>query len=107
MVAYRIFEAIAANPELSGASGIHMRTSAFFFPYKVVDNEMQLKKFVEVYNAGVQGVRLNPKLIGGLGIDPSYGAVDAYELVVPGRCLRGQLFSFIAYLLLKHISREA
>ena len=85
MVAYRIFEAITADSNLSTASGIRMKTSAFFFPHKIADNAKQLKKFIEVYYAGVQGVRLNPKLIDSLGIDPSYGAVDAYELVVPGR----------------------
>lgn len=89
MGAYRIFEAIAASPEVSAASGIQMGTSAFFFSYQVVDNENQLKKFLEAYPAGAQGVRFqfrfSSNLIDSLGIDPSYGAADAYELIVPGK----------------------
>jgi D-amino-acid oxidase len=83
MVSYRVWETIAANPDLAAASGVRMRSSAFFFPNDIEENSKQLAKLYEIQRSGIRGVRRDPSLIRRLDIDPSYGVVDAYEHLTP------------------------
>ncbi|KAJ5034877.1 uncharacterized protein L3040_008145 [Drepanopeziza brunnea f. sp. 'multigermtubi'] len=83
MVAYRIWEAVAADAALSVAAGVKMQRSVFFFPGPIEDNPKQSRKLCEIYESGVQGVRRNPGLAEELGVESRCGAVDAYELTVP------------------------
>lgn len=83
MVAYRMWEAIAADPGLAAAAGVRMRDSVFFFPYNIEEDPKQLNKLHELYRSGVRGVRRDPNLIGRLNVDPSYGAMDAYGHLAP------------------------
>jgi D-amino-acid oxidase len=83
MLAYRVWEAIAADPNLSTAAGVQMKDSVFFFPYHIEDNPKQLQKLYELYRSGVRGVHRDPNLIHKHNIDPTFGAVDAYEHLAP------------------------
>ncbi|KAF8186526.1 nucleotide-binding domain-containing protein [Mycena galopus ATCC 62051] len=83
MSAYHIFDAIASNPELSSASGIRMMPADFYFPTVVESDVKQYSKMVEIMASGVRGFRRGPHLIEERGCDPSYGAVDAYEVLSP------------------------
>lgn len=83
MTSYHIFEALAADPDLSKESGVRMTRSAFFFPEKIASNPKQLDKFLQAHAAGIRGVKYNAALIEELGVDKAYGIKDAYELNVP------------------------
>jgi glycine/D-amino acid oxidase-like deaminating enzyme len=83
MLAYRVWEAIAADPNISAAAGVQMKDSVFFFPYHIEDNPKQLQKLHELYRSGVRGVRRDPNLVRKHNIDPTFGAVDAYEHLAP------------------------
>jgi D-amino-acid oxidase len=83
MVAYRVWEAIAANPKLSEEAGVRMRESSFFFPCPVEEDETQLSKMNEIMRSGVRGFRRDPNLMERFDIDPTYGAVDAYQHLAP------------------------
>lgn len=83
MVAYRVWETIAANPDLAAAAGVQMRSSVFFFPHNIEDDSKQLAKLREIQRSGIRGVRHDPSLIQILDIDASYGVVDAYEHLTP------------------------
>lgn len=83
MDAYHAWDAIASVPELSRASGTRMRPSGFFFPKPVMEDPAQLSKMAEIMMSGVKGFRHDPTLIEQRRVDPSYGAVDAYELTAP------------------------
>jgi hypothetical protein len=83
MTSYHIFDAIAAIPELREASGVRMMPSDFFFPMTVETDAEQYAKMEEIRNSGVRGFQRGAHLIEEHGCDPSYGAVDAYELLSP------------------------
>lgn len=83
MVAYRIWDAIASDPSLSALSGVRMRSSNFFFPFPVEEDAAQLSKMQDIERSGVRGFSRAPNLIQKQGIDPHYGAVDAYEHLAP------------------------
>lgn len=83
MVAYHAWDAIASVPELRQASGVRMMPSGFFFPQPVVEDPAQYSKMAEIMMSGVKGFRHDTKLMDQRRVDPSYGAVDAYELLAP------------------------
>ena len=83
MTAYRIWNNMAQDPSLSSASGVRMKKSAFFFPYRLGDNEEQYAKMLEIERSGVHGFKHSSSLIEHYGVNPHYGCVDAYELSAP------------------------
>ncbi|KAL8655658.1 MAG: hypothetical protein Q9226_002957 [Calogaya cf. arnoldii] len=83
MVAYDIWAAIASNPSLAALAGVQMRASNFFFPCPIEDLPAQHHKMKEIAKSGVHGFRRSTDLIHKHGIDPRYGAVDAYEHLAP------------------------
>jgi D-amino-acid oxidase len=83
MVAYRVWEAIAADPKLSEEAGVRMKESTFFFPCPVEEDKAQLSKMNEIMKSGVRGFRRDPSLTEKFNVDPAYGAVDAYQHLAP------------------------
>ncbi|OTB04111.1 hypothetical protein M426DRAFT_321211 [Hypoxylon sp. CI-4A] len=83
MTAYHIWDGIASIPALSEASGVRMMPSDFFFPDPIDGDEAQVTKMTEIMASGVRGFYRGADIIDDRGIDPSYGAVDAYELLAP------------------------
>ncbi|KAI0804989.1 nucleotide-binding domain-containing protein [Xylaria sp. FL0064] len=83
MTAYHIWDAIASIPSLSQESGVRMMPSDFFFPEKIEDDPRQYAKMAEIMASGVRGFYRGSDIIDDRGVDPSYGAVDAYELLAP------------------------
>ncbi|KUJ20771.1 nucleotide-binding domain-containing protein [Mollisia scopiformis] len=83
MIAYKVWEAMAADPVLSAASGVRMRTSAFYFTSKIEDTPSQLVKMLEIQNSGVKGFRRNIDIIHTQDLNPTVGVVDAYEHLAP------------------------
>ncbi|KAJ8120132.1 hypothetical protein ONZ43_g3082 [Nemania bipapillata] len=83
MTAYHIWDAIASIPSLSEESGVRMMPSDFFFLDKVEKDPRQVSKMTEIMASGVRGFYRGADIIEDRGIDPSYGAVDAYELMAP------------------------
>ncbi|KAI0834291.1 FAD dependent oxidoreductase [Hypoxylon sp. FL0890] len=83
MTAYHIWDGIASIPALSEASGVRMMPSDFFFPEPVESDKAQVNKMTEIMASGVRGFYRGADIIDERGIDPSYGAVDAYELLAP------------------------
>ncbi|KAL8708747.1 MAG: hypothetical protein Q9220_006389 [cf. Caloplaca sp. 1 TL-2023] len=83
MIAYNIWAAIASNPKLAALAGVQMRSSNFFFPFPIEESSAQYRKMQEIENSGVQGFNRAPNLIQKQGIDPRFGAVDAYEHLAP------------------------
>lgn len=60
-----------------------MKHSNFFFPRPIEEDCAQLLKMREIENSGIRGFNRSPNLITKAGIDPRYGAVDAYEHLAP------------------------
>ncbi|KAI8634332.1 nucleotide-binding domain-containing protein [Xylariaceae sp. FL1651] len=83
MTAYHIWDAIAAIPPLSEESGVRMMPSDFFFMDKIENDPEQQSKMAEIMASGVRGFYRGSDIIDDRGLDPSYGAVDAYELMAP------------------------
>lgn len=83
MVAYKIWDAIASDPNRAAISGVQMRHSNFFFPRPIEEDSAQLLKMREIENSGIRGFNRAPSLIQKSGVDPRYGAVDAYEHLAP------------------------
>ena len=83
MVAYKLWDAIAADPDLAATSGVQMKRSTFFFPCRIEDDPAQLSKMHELETSGVRNFRRDSSLMKALNIDPTYGAVDAYEHLAP------------------------
>ncbi|KAI0203186.1 nucleotide-binding domain-containing protein [Astrocystis sublimbata] len=83
MTAYHIWDAIASTPKLSRESGVRMMPSDFFFMEDVNSNPRERSKMTEIMASGVKGFYRGSDIIEDRGIDPSYGAVDAYELMAP------------------------
>ncbi|KAI4271423.1 MAG: hypothetical protein LQ337_006017 [Flavoplaca oasis] len=83
MVAYDIWAAIASNPSLAALAGVQMRASNFFFPCAIEELPAQHHKMEEIAACGVHGFSRSIESIHKHGIDPRYGAVDAYEHLAP------------------------
>lgn len=83
MVAYQIWDAVAADAELSAASGVRTVNSHFFFPHAMEQNPAQLQKMLEMQRAGIRGFVRDRKIKRAEGISPAYGAVDSYEILAP------------------------
>ncbi|KAL8720457.1 MAG: hypothetical protein Q9225_002682 [Loekoesia sp. 1 TL-2023] len=83
MIAYNIWEAIASDPIFARLAGVQMRASNFFFPFPIEENAAQFRKMQEIEKSGVHGFNRGPTPIRKNGIDPRYGAVDAYEHLAP------------------------
>ncbi|KAI1115499.1 nucleotide-binding domain-containing protein [Nemania sp. NC0429] len=83
MIAYHMWDAIASNPALSQESGVRMMPSDFFFFDQIEKDPRQHSKMMEIMASGVRGFYRGADIIDDRGIDPSYGAVDAYELMAP------------------------
>ncbi|KAM7212575.1 D-aspartate oxidase [Rhypophila decipiens] len=83
MVAYHIWDAIAASKELSELAGVRMKCADFFFPVPVEQDPAQMSKMLEIIASGVRGFRRDPAIIAERRVDQNYGAVDAYEHLAP------------------------
>ncbi len=57
--------------------------SDFFFPENVDEDPRQYSKMAEIMASGVRGFYRGSDIIDDRGVDPSYGAIDAYELMAP------------------------
>lgn len=83
MVAYHIWDAIAATETLRDVSGVRMKGADFFFPVPVERDIEQLSKMLEIMSSGIRGFRHDANIIKDRAIDITYGAVDAYEHLAP------------------------
>ena len=83
MVAYHIWDAIAASDELSKLSGVRMKGADFFFPCPIEEDMQQMSKMLELMSSGVRGFRRDARIIKERNINEAYGAVDAYEHLAP------------------------
>ncbi|ETS78669.1 hypothetical protein PFICI_08522 [Pestalotiopsis fici W106-1] len=83
MTAYHVWDAIASIPVIGQESGVRMMPSDFFFPCPVEEDDAQYSKMMEIMASGVRGFYRGADLIDERRVDPSYGAVDAYELLAP------------------------
>ncbi|KAF7517921.1 hypothetical protein G7054_g13646 [Neopestalotiopsis clavispora] len=83
MTAYHVWDAIASVPAIGQESGVRMMASDFFFPCPVEEDDAQYSKMMEIMQSGVRGFHRSADLIAERRVDPSYGAVDAYELLAP------------------------
>ncbi|CZR67878.1 uncharacterized protein PAC_17777 [Phialocephala subalpina] len=83
MVGYKIWESIAADPELAALSGVKMQRSAFFFTSRIEEDRAALLKMRELERCGVNGFQRNTKLIEEHDVGATFGAVDAYEHLAP------------------------
>ncbi|MCJ1379621.1 hypothetical protein MMC17_002723, partial [Xylographa soralifera] len=83
IVAYHIWDAIAACPELTQLSGVRMKGAAFFFPVPVEQDMQQMSKMLEIVSSGIRGFHRGADIIKDRGISDTYGAVDAYEHLAP------------------------
>ena len=83
MVAYHVWDAIAASEELSKLSGVRMKGADFFFPTPIEEDMEQMSKMLELISSGIRGFRRDPKIIEDRKIDKAYRAVDAYEYLAP------------------------
>ncbi|MDI1490564.1 MAG: hypothetical protein OHK93_001768 [Ramalina farinacea] len=83
IVAYHIWDAIAASEELREISGVRMKGADFFFPRPIEEDPQQMSKMLEILSAGIRGFRRDRNIIKERNIDEAYGAVDAYEHLAP------------------------
>ncbi|KAK8204015.1 nucleotide-binding domain-containing protein [Phyllosticta capitalensis] len=83
MVAYHIWDAIAASKNLSELSGVRMKGADFFFPVPIEQDTEQMSKMLEVMASGIRGFRRDPAIIKERRVAENYGAVDAYEHLAP------------------------
>ena len=83
MVAYRIWGAIASDPELAALAGVRMRASNFCFPFPIDDDQTQRNKMHEIMQSGIKDFRRTIDIVEEYGINPEFGAVDAYGHLAP------------------------
>jgi D-amino-acid oxidase len=83
MIAYHIWNAIAADKKLSEKSGVRMKPSTFYFPVPVEEDNFQYEKMNEIMASGVRGFRRGANLLAERRVDPVHAGVDAYELMAP------------------------
>lgn len=92
MVAYDIWDALAASEPLATQAGIRMRSANFFFPVPLEQLPAQKAKMLEMIFQGVRGFRHDSSIIKERGINSEYGVVDAYEHLAPvidtDRCMK-------------------
>jgi glycine/D-amino acid oxidase-like deaminating enzyme len=80
MESYHVYFALAS---FSKATGVRILPSAAFFPYDVEKDPSQLRKMMEIQATSIRGFRRSASIISEHRIEPMYGAVDAYEILVP------------------------
>ena len=83
MVAYKVWQRIAADHTLATMAGVRMKPSAFFYPSKIEENKAWFSKMTEIQQRGIDGFKRDPGLVHKYGISSRYGAVDAYEHLAP------------------------
>lgn len=83
MVAYHIWDALAASKELSELSGVRIKGADFFFPQVIEEDMKQMSKMLELMASGVRGFRHDARIIKERNVNESYGAIDAYEHLAP------------------------
>lgn len=83
MVAYHIWDAIAALEELGDRAGVRMKCADFFFPVPIEEDSQQMSKMLEIMASGIRGFRRDPAIIKERRVNEAYGAVDAYEHLAP------------------------
>lgn len=83
MVAYHIWDALAASKELSDLSGVRMKGADFFFPTIIEEDMGHMSKMLELMSSGVRGFRRDASIIKERNVDETYGAIDAYEHLAP------------------------
>jgi glycine/D-amino acid oxidase-like deaminating enzyme len=83
MVAYHIWDAIAALDELREKAGVRMKGADFFFPVPIEEDSQQMSKMLEIMASGIRGFRRDPAIIRERRVNEAYGAVDAYEHLAP------------------------
>lgn len=83
MVAYHIWDAMAAHPALSELSGVRMKPASFFFPRPLEEDIEQISKMLEIMGSGIRGFRRDKGIIKERRVADSYGAIDAYEHLAP------------------------
>lgn len=86
MTSYRIWSSIARLPNCYGpnTAGVRVRKSTFFFPELLEEQRGgQLDKMMEIKHCGASGFRHDANLIRERGVNPHYGAKDAYEIDAP------------------------
>jgi len=80
MESYHVYFALAS---FSKTAGVRILPSAAFFPYNVDMDPSQLGKMKEIQATSIRGFRRSASIISEHQIEPTYGAVDAYEILVP------------------------
>ncbi|KAL8830138.1 MAG: hypothetical protein Q9170_005877 [Blastenia crenularia] len=83
ITAYNVWSAIATNPAIATLAGVRMRSSNFFFPFPIEESPAQHQKMQEIAQSGVHDFTRSPSLIQENGIDPHFGAIDAYSHLAP------------------------
>jgi D-amino-acid oxidase len=83
IVAYHIWDAIAASKSLSELAGVRMKGADFFFPAPIEEDMHEMSKMLEILGSGIRGFRRDPAIIQERRVSKSYGAVDAYEHLAP------------------------
>lgn len=83
MVAYHIWDAIAASETLREVSGVRMKGADFFFPVPVESDNKNMSKMLEIMSSGIRGFRHDAQIIKDRDVDKSFGVVDAYEHFAP------------------------
>ncbi|KAL1593190.1 hypothetical protein SLS60_010798 [Paraconiothyrium brasiliense] len=83
MVAYHIWDSLAASESLAKLCGVRMKGADFFFPVPIEQDPAQMSKMLEIMSQGIRGFRRDPAIIKDRRINPAYGAVDAYEHLAP------------------------
>lgn len=56
MVAYKIWDKIASDPNRAAISGVQMKSSNFFFPCPLEEDSKQLLKMREIEKSGIRGL---------------------------------------------------
>ncbi|KAF7585830.1 hypothetical protein BBP40_010052 [Aspergillus hancockii] len=82
---FSVYGKMAANPELSRASGVKMRTCTSFHAYRVADDEVTYRKMELVRRSTPRGFHWGMDLAGkyGVNVDAHGGLKDAYEHFAP------------------------
>ncbi|KAF2133083.1 nucleotide-binding domain-containing protein [Dothidotthia symphoricarpi CBS 119687] len=83
MVAYHIWDAMAASESLAKLSGVQMKAADVFLPVPIEEDPAQMSKMLDIMSNGVRGFRRDPAIIKERRVNPTYGAVDAYEHLAP------------------------
>lgn len=63
MVAYHIWDVIAASEELAELSGVRMKGFDFFCPCPIEEGVEQMSKTLELRSSGIRGFRRDASII--------------------------------------------